>query len=90
MIHIWLYTNELYPSMTLIFLLWELVKRRSLISTCSIAPTNNAPIGHFESNPIKHIKSAKFEIQQIPMESPHHGAVSDVTLTFDYVIKNIV
>ena len=52
-------TNEPYPFM--IFLLWELVKRSAFISTCSIAPTNNAPIGHFENNPIKHIKSAKFE-----------------------------
>ena len=54
-------TNELYPFMTLIFLLRELMKWSTFICTYSIAPINNAPIGHFENNSIKHIKSVKIE-----------------------------
>ena len=46
-IDIWL-TNfvSLAVYMTLIFLLLELVKTDTFISTCSIEPTNNAPIVH--------------------------------------------
>ena len=45
--------------MTLIFLLWKLAI--TFVCTRSIIPTNNAPIGHFENNSIKHIKSVNIE-----------------------------